>query len=70
MTVKKVTFALNPKFHDAITQKADERAMSIQNTSTKYSDNESLPHCQPKKSKTGRLKKVNNKFIQYFTRDR
>ncbi|RJQ21712.1 hypothetical protein C4580_02030 [Candidatus Woesearchaeota archaeon] len=69
MTNKKVLLTLAPELHERITQKARERAQTIQEYIYETLRQRVFAPPQPK-SKAGRPKKVDDKFIQYFTRDR
>ncbi|RJQ19054.1 hypothetical protein C4580_05750 [Candidatus Woesearchaeota archaeon] len=69
MKNKQLKLTINPKLLDAIIQKSDERAQSPQEYIIETVRSRVFAPPQPK-SKAGRPKKVDDKFIQYFTRDR
>lgn len=69
MQNKKINLTVNPALYDAMMKKANERAMSAQEyILDSVRDRVFAPPV--KKSHAGRPKKVDDKFLQYFTRDR
>lgn len=69
MMSKKITLTLNPKFHAILIQKADERAQSVQEYINETLRDRVFAPPTPK-SKAGRPKKVDDAFIEHFTRSR
>ena len=69
MKNKKLLLTLSPKFSDALIQKADERMMTAQEYI--YETLRARLFVPPaKKSRAGRPKKVDDPFIEMFSRAR
>lgn len=70
MQSKRILLSIHPQLFETLKAKAEKNSMTVQEAIIDAIRQTTAPAAPAKKSNAGRPKKVDDKFLEYFSRER